>query len=150
MNSPAWDGDWPVTQLFGVNPQDYTLFHLAGHNGLDVGLPLWTRVYAPVDGVIAEVDYDAGGYGNYIKITTPDQQDWLLAHLSTTYDTQPGDEVVAGTPIGESGNTGNSTGPHLHIGWRIWNLPLYRGWPFNGYVDPRQQLDRLQSGHVGH
>lgn len=149
MNSPAWDGDWPITQQFGVNPGDYAQFNLAGHNGLDIGMTKWTVLYSPVDGEIVEVDYDAAGYGNYVKITTGDQQDWLLAHLSTTYETKVGDQVVAGTPIGESGSTGNSTGPHLHIAWRVWNLPLFRGFPYNGYVDPRQMLERLQNGRVG-
>lgn len=146
MNAPAWAGDWPISQLFGVNPTKYAAYNLAAHNGLDVALPTGTELYAPVDGVIAEVGSDPTGYGLYIKLSTDDGQDWLLAHLFSQYQTREGDRVIAGTPIALSGNTGNSTGPHLHIGWRLLNASWYRGWPFNGYVDPRQQLDRLQSG----
>jgi|RhiMetdeSRZDD1v2_1073273.scaffolds.fasta_scaffold146436_6 murein DD-endopeptidase MepM/ murein hydrolase activator NlpD len=146
MRSPAWDGDWPISQYFGVNPAAYVRFGLAGHNGLDVEMPEGTSVYAPAAGLVAERDYDPGGYGFYLKIHTPDGQDWLLAHFDELWEFPLGASVVTGTMLGYSGSSGNSTGPHLHIGWRLFNAPFYRGWPFNGYIDPRQVLDRLQGG----
>lgn len=146
MRSPAWEGDWPVSQYFGVNPAAYGRFLLQGHNGLDVAMPLGTPVYAPVAATVIEAAYDAGGYGYYVKISTDDGQDWLFAHLRGAADVALDQLVAAGDQLGESGSTGNSTGPHLHIGWRLWNAAYNRGWPFNGYVDPRQVLDRLQGG----
>lgn len=146
MQSPAWDGDWPVSQWFGVNPAAYVRFGLAGHNGLDVAMPSWTEIRAPVDARVAEAGSDPGGWGYYVKLTTSDNQDWLLAHFAEPSPLDAGLVVAASDFIGWSGSTGNSTGPHLHIGWRLWNAAYNRGWPFNGYVDPRQTLDRLQGG----
>lgn len=146
MQSPAWEGDWPISQVFGINPAAYVVYKLAGHNGLDIAMPIGTELYAPIGGTIAEVANDPTGFGLYIKLSTPAGMDVLLAHLSNLYGTKAGDAVIAGTPLGRSGSTGNSTGPHLHFGWRLFNAPFYRGWPFNGYLDPRQWLDLLQGG----
>lgn len=146
MRSPAWEGDWPVSQWFGVNPAGYARFGVQGHNGLDVAMPSGTIILAPVDARVAETGSDPGGWGYYVKLTTSDQQDWLFAHFERPAIVAPGQEVVAGAWLGNSGSTGNSTGPHLHVGWRLWNAAYNRGWPFNGYVDPRQVLDRLQGG----
>lgn len=146
MDSPAWDGDWPVSQWFGINPDRYAQFRLAGHNGLDIAMPPGVPIHAPMDGTLVERGVDPNGYGLYAKLTTDDGQDWLFAHLSEQLDWPEGFHCPAGFVMGLSGSTGNSTGPHLHIGWRLFNAPFYRGWPFNGYVDPRQTLDRLQGG----
>lgn len=146
MKSPAWAGDWPISQWFGVNPAAYVRFGLQGHNGIDLAMPEEIPIYAPCRGTVAEVAYDAAGYGNYVKLSTADGQDWLFAHLRRTF-VSVGYELPEGLVLlGESGTTGNSTGPHLHVGWRLWNAAYNRGWPFNGYVDPRQTLDRLQGG----
>ena len=146
MRSPAWEGDWPISQLFGVNPQWYVAFGLAGHNGIDVAMPLGTALFAPLDATVVECANDQAGYGLYVKLTSGGGQDMLLAHLSAQEPLAVGAVVTAGTPLGRSGSTGNSTGPHLHFGWRLLNADFYRGWPYNGYVDPRQFLDRLQGG----
>jgi murein DD-endopeptidase MepM/ murein hydrolase activator NlpD len=146
VNSPAWEGDWPISQWFGVNPAAYARFGLQGHNGLDLAMPRGTMLLAPVAATVIEAGYDTSGYGHYVKLTTPDGQDWVLAHFDGDPVVAVGDDVEQGQLLGLSGSSGNSTGPHLHIGWRLWNAHYNRGWPFNGYVDPRQVLDRLQGG----
>jgi murein DD-endopeptidase MepM/ murein hydrolase activator NlpD len=146
MQSPAWEGDWPISQWFGVNPAAYAWAKLAGHNGVDIAMPTGTPLYLPVAGRVVEVLNDPGGWGYGYKLSTPDNQDWLMAHFVYPPAVREGNEYDAGELAGYSGSTGNSTGPHLHIGWRLWNAAYNRGWPFNGYVDPRQTLDRLQGG----
>jgi murein DD-endopeptidase MepM/ murein hydrolase activator NlpD len=139
--APAWAGDWPITQLFGVNPSKYAAYNLAGHAGLDVGLESGTELYALADGEIIEACMDGHGYGWYLKLRTAAGEDWLYAHLLQSEQTKAGDRVIAGTPLGYSDNTGNSTGPHLHLAYRPW--PELRGWPYDGWVDPRPFLLRL-------
>lgn len=146
MQSPCWEGDWPITQLFGVNPIKYAPYNLAGHNGLDVALPEGTLLKWPFQMTIVEVGYDALGYGNYAKGQTSGGLQLLYAHQQHLPYNAVGDSIPSGTPAGHSGNTGNSTGPHLHLGYRQRDLPFYRGWPFNGYLDPREFLDALQDG----
>lgn len=145
MQSPAWEGDWPLSQLFGVNPSGYVQFGLAGHNGIDIAMPQGTPLLAVCNGVVLECRNDTKGYGQYIKIQSEDGQHFMYAHLAE-WATEEGATIASGTVIGLSGTTGNSSGPHLHFGWRMLDAPFYRGWPFNGYVDPRQLLDRLQGG----
>jgi len=106
---------YPITQHFGENPQWYPLTH--GHNGIDYGIPLRTSVYATLPGNVVVVGSDPHGYGNHIRIQHANNLLSLYGHLDehnwATVDV--GDEVVAGQEIGYSGNTGRSTGPHLHF-----------------------------------
>lgn len=144
MEAKLWAQDWPITQDFGVNPTNYAQFGLAGHNGLDIGMPIGTPIFAPFECTVAEVASDPTGYGNYVKVTTAAGHDLLVAHL-TDIDVRVGQVLQDGYQIGTSGSTGNSTGPHLHVGFRLLNASFYRGWPYNGYIDPRQVLDLITS-----
>ncbi len=91
------------------------------HNGLDIGAPLGTPVYAASDGVIEAVDnndrnyYKKYQYGKYILIKHNNNLATLYAHLSKQI-VKTGDIIKRGDLIGYSGNTGYSTGPHLHFG----------------------------------
>lgn len=130
--------DWPLTQEFGGNAADYAKFNLKGHNGLDYGLPSGTDVIAPISGKVIEVAYDAGGYGNYIKIEN-DKEGSVLAHLQDSM-VSVGDTVTEGQLIAHSDNTGNSTGPHLH--WGYYTFPRDRNNGYGGFID---QLPLLSS-----
>lgn len=129
--------DWKRTQGFGENPGSYAKFGLIGHNGLDYGLPTGTTVIACDDGTVVRIAYDQYGYGNYIKI----QHSWgesVYAHLQNTI--VPNNfPVKKGQAIGLSDNTGNSTGPHLHFGIRIYPYNADNG--YAGYSDPTPYLD---------
>lgn len=83
-------------------------------NAVDFGLPVGSRVLAAGDGkvIISRAGYN-GGYGTYIVITHDDGSQTLYAHLSKL-NVAVGDRVTQGQTIGLSGNTGRSTGPHLH------------------------------------
>lgn len=106
---------FPITQLFGENPKWYPL--TKGHNGIDWGIPLRTPVYATLPGTVARVGSDSSGYGNHIRISHDHNLLSLYGHLDESKYAlvKVGDVVQAGQQIGFSGNTGRSTGPHLHF-----------------------------------
>lgn len=84
------------------------------HTGLDLRAKVGTEVYSTADGIIWETrDVDSGGYGKYITILHNYGFRTLYAHLNDVY-VKKGDIITKGTLIGLSGNTGRSSGPHLH------------------------------------
>jgi len=119
---------WPldkivITQYFGntpfatANPQIYSG---KGHTGVDFGTTIGTPVKAALTGTVVglgNTDLYAGCYsfGKWIMIKHPDGLSTLYAHLSVQ-SVSMGDNVSTGQIIAYSGNTGYSTGPHLHFG----------------------------------
>ncbi|MCK9344702.1 MAG: peptidoglycan DD-metalloendopeptidase family protein [Candidatus Pacebacteria bacterium] len=91
-----------------------------GNNGVDYGAPIGTPVYAAASGVVIVSNFRTlsnpwfSGYGNYIIIEHPNGTKTLYGHLSSVF-TPVGARVDKGQMIGEVGNTGKSTGPHLHF-----------------------------------
>ncbi len=106
-----------ITQGFGQNPDVYSQFGYDGHNGIDFGVPEGTVVHAPHDGVATVKDDGNQGYGLYVVIEDSKRRS-LLAHLQET-SLQNGQAVYQGDPIGKSGKSGLSTGPHLHWTFKI-------------------------------
>lgn len=126
-----------ISQGFGENAQDYARWGLPGHNGVDFGVPEYTPILAADEGEVIESANDADGYGIYLKLRHSNGSETLYAHLNERSVTV-GDRVRRGNLIAVSGNTGNSTGPHLHFGYRPnWTV---RGKDdptgYDGYVDP--------------
>ena len=105
-----------ITQEFGLNPEVYGRFGLDGHNGTDFRCKVGTPIYAPIDGKVKVKDSKSKGYGLHVKIRGGDRE-VVLAHLSSVL-VKDGDTLRLGQKIGYSGNTGFSTGPHLHFGFR--------------------------------
>ncbi len=89
----------------------------AGHNGLDFGVPVGTPVRSTMDGRVIYAGWNDQGYGNLVIVENGPYRTYY-AHLSSI-PVSVGQQVSAGTVIGLSGNTGNSTGPHLHYEIRI-------------------------------
>lgn len=83
------------------------------HAGMDFAAPIGTEVYATGDGTIMRADAQASGYGNHIRIEHGYGYMTLYGHLSRI-KVRPGQKVKRGEVIGYVGNTGKSTGPHLH------------------------------------
>lgn len=102
----------------GVLTQNYH----TGHNGLDFGVVVGTPVEATMDGKVTYAGWNNQGYGNLVIVENGDYKTYY-AHLSNI-PVSVGDSVVAGSTIGLSGNTGNSTGPHLHYEVRKNNVPI--------------------------
>lgn len=99
------------------------------HQGIDMSLKVGDPVYATFDGKV-RLSKAAGNYGNLVIIRHCNGLETYYAHLSER-SVQAGDWVVAGQQIGLGGNTGRSTGPHLHYEVR------YRGQSF----DPERIID---------
>ena len=89
---------------------------LHGFNGVDLAAPTGTPIYASAEGtvIVARSSGYNGGYGSYMVISHPNGTQTLYAHASKVSVSQ-GDAVVKGEIIGLVGNTGKSTGPHVHF-----------------------------------
>jgi murein DD-endopeptidase MepM/ murein hydrolase activator NlpD len=89
---------------------------LHGHNGIDLANAPGTPVMASAEGrvIVAKMGGYNGGYGNMIIMTHEGGLQTVYAHLRAIY-VSPGQTVSQGTVIGELGNSGRSTGPHLHF-----------------------------------
>ena len=88
------------------------------HPGLDYPVPAGALVRAAGRGCVTFAGWDSGGYGNLVVIGHRLGMTSWYAHLSSLA-VRRGVCVVAGTPIGRAGSTGNSTGPHLHFELRL-------------------------------
>ena len=85
------------------------------HEGVDLAVPIGTPVYAATDGTIEKVGPYAG-YGNYVRIEHGEGLATAYGHLSRfAPGIKPGVHVAQGQLVAFSGNTGRSTGPHLHF-----------------------------------
>lgn len=91
------------------------------HAGLDMAAPVGTVVKAAGSGVVLSAGW-GGGYGNLVQIEHGNGIVSRYAHLSQI-DVVAGQPVSAGTQLGLSGSTGNSTGPHLHYETRLKGVP---------------------------
>jgi len=119
---------WTITSPFGprvppnLNASPY-------HNGIDIGVKTGTPVFAVADGIVVYDGYgnfDKEGYGTYVQINHGNGNITTYAHLKRI-TVNPTQRVKVGDLIALSGNSGNSTGPHLHF-------QLYKG--VHGYVNP--------------
>ena len=93
-----------------------------GHIALDFGVPVGTPVKATLDGKVVYAGWNDQGYGNLVIIENGPYRVYF-AHLSKI-PVKVGEKVNAGMIIGYSGNTGNSTGPHLHYEVRKNGQPI--------------------------
>ena len=119
-------GEYPITQKYGE-----TITDPKGHTGIDYACPEGTPILASADGIVMKAGWDSTGYGNMVLILHAKDRATLYAHLKevNVYDNQ---KVHQGDVVGWSGNTGNSTGPHLHFEARTrWN-------DYNSHFDPME------------
>lgn len=89
--------------------------HKTPHTGVDIALPIGSPVYVPEGGIVSKiVDYGNSSLGKAVFVKTKSGQ-YIFGHLSEI-KVRMGERVFPGDVIALSGNTGNSTGPHLHVG----------------------------------
>jgi murein DD-endopeptidase MepM/ murein hydrolase activator NlpD len=111
-----------ITQYFGNTPfssQNPQVYNGSGHNGIDFGTKVGTPIYAAAAGTVlgtGNTDTACNGvsYGKWVLIKHGNGLSTLYAHLSVI-QVKAGDVVTSKQKIGLSGNTGYSTGPHLHF-----------------------------------
>ncbi|MGH2331113.1 peptidoglycan DD-metalloendopeptidase family protein [Thermoanaerobacter mathranii] len=133
-NTPIWPapGNYTITSVFGMR------FHpklnvWRFHEGIDIAGNIGDPVVAAANGKIVYAGW-ASGYGNTIVLRTP-THDFLYGHLSQIY-VSAGQVVTKGQEIGAIGNTGLSTGPHLHFGVSIGD------WTNKNWIDPLSVLQK--------
>ena len=95
-----------ITSHFGARKTRY-------HFGTDIKLRVGDSIRAAFEGQVRICDYDPRGYGNYVVIRHPNGLETVYGHLSQIIVEQ-NERVEAGEVIALGGNTGRSTGPHLH------------------------------------
>jgi hypothetical protein len=115
---------------------------LVMHQGVDLAAEIGTAVHAAADGVVTGAAAN-GGYGNWIEIEHEEKLSTVYGHLSSfAPGIVPGVRVQKGDPIGFVGNTGRSTGPHLHFELRS------NGKPTNPVIHPSMKPPHLSGGDL--
>jgi murein DD-endopeptidase MepM/ murein hydrolase activator NlpD len=115
MMRRSFTGNYPVTREFGIKDPAYANYPGSLHPGTDYGLPANTPLEAGMSGIVTIYDRDPNiktGRGKEVKIELANftRKDCHLNRILVTN----GQFVKEGQPIGLSGSTGYSTGPHLH------------------------------------
>lgn len=147
--------DQDISQLFGKDfiwtdgKPAYARFGMRGHNGVDFKTKAGTPIYASCDGKVEVKNDGHAGYGLHIKLRSAHgQREITLGHLSKVNPRVQQNPIVnIGDLLGWTGNTGFSTGAHLHFGLRfLENNPTEpdifkwkvrdQGNGYLGYVDP--------------
>lgn len=98
---------YPITAGYPTYPSG------SRHRGVDFGYPSGTPIGSASSGIVAGINADGSAYGNHVKVRGDNGLYYLYAHMTSTAVSK-GEQVNAGQLLGYSGNTGNSTGPHLH------------------------------------
>ncbi|MBN2360993.1 MAG: M23 family metallopeptidase [Deltaproteobacteria bacterium] len=131
LNRLLWpaEGFTRITSGFGERVHPVT-GRKQFHNGIDIAMPVGTLLRAILAGNVVRIGRDAIS-GNYLRINHGYGLESVFCHLSyaTASDVAA---VLRGEPVGLSGNTGRSTGPHLHFGIKMFGrdvdpMALYRG-----------------------
>jgi murein DD-endopeptidase MepM/ murein hydrolase activator NlpD len=145
-----------VAQSFNVTqapPAAITHRDLASRNAIDIAMPVGTAVHAARDGRVINVAHrffrgglqpEVSGEANFVQILHDDGTTAIYAHLQMdTIRVRPGQTVLRGEYIANSGNTGYSGGPHLHFavarngGFRSVSVPVKFAGPGGASVVPR-------------
>lgn len=101
-----------VTSRFG----DFESFRTYPHQGVDYACPVGTEIHAPIDGVVSSIrDYGDTSLGKAVFVKMKDGTQYVIGHLSEI-KVKEGEVVKTGDLLALSGNTGHTTGPHLHFG----------------------------------
>ncbi|OOF41582.1 peptidase M23 [Rodentibacter mrazii] len=107
-----------VSSGFNPNRRHPVTGRVRPHKGVDFSVPQGTPVIAPADALVEKVAYQAGGAGRYVVLRHGREYQTIYMHLSRPL-VRAGQTVKKGERIALSGNTGISTGPHLHYEFHI-------------------------------
>jgi cell division protein FtsL len=113
------------------------------HTGLDFTADIGTEIYATGDGVIESIESKYSGYGQHVIINHGFGYESLYAHMSRVA-VRPGQKVRRGQIIGYVGNTGTSTGPHLHYEVMKNGEKVDPSFYFYSNITPEQYEDMLK------
>jgi len=123
FNRYPFKGHYRISSSFNLRRVNPVTKRVSPHYGTDFAMPRGTPVRAPADGRVVKAAYQRGGAGNYLVIRQDNGYKTRYMHLSKKL-VKEGDRVKMGQRIALSGNTGRSTGPHLHYEIMVNNRPV--------------------------
>lgn len=106
-----------------TSPYGYRRRFRRMHKGIDLKSHIGDTVRAAFDGKVRMTNFDRRGYGNYVIVRHENELETVYGHLSK-FLVDEDTYVKAGDPIALAGNTGRSTGPHLHFETRFMGYPI--------------------------
>ena len=113
----------PIKGNYITSPYGYRPAFRRTHKGVDMRSAVGDTVYAAFTGKVRLTKFERGGYGFYVILRHDNGLETVYGHL-TRFLVQPNQFVKAGQPIALSGNTGRSTGPHLHFETRFMGYAI--------------------------
>ncbi len=135
VNGPLWDANGQIPATLDIDVSSFqapTIGMITSpfgwrrrrmHKGVDVKVYVGDTIRAAFDGKVRVKKYERRGYGYYYVLRHPNGLETVYGHLSRQLVSQDA-EVKAGQPIGLGGNTGRSTGSHLHFEMRFMGIAL--------------------------
>lgn len=106
-----------------TSPYGYRKRFRRMHKGVDLKLYVGDTIRAAFDGRVRLTNFERRGYGNYVIVRHTNGLETVYGHLSK-FLVEPDQDVKAGDPIALGGNTGRSTGPHLHFETRYMGYAI--------------------------
>ena len=145
-NGDPTGGKGRISDHYGYRTHP-VLHHRQMHAGLDFAMPIGTPIYATANGVVLSAGIQPG-YGHMVEIRHNFGFGTRYGHLNGKYLVKQGDFVRKGDIIAYSGNSGLSTGPHLHYEIRFISKPLnpinFVNWKQENYKDIFQKEGQIQ------
>jgi len=136
---PASSPFGPARKYIGVGKDGEPCERTSVHRGYDIAIPVGTEIVAPAAGVVTLGDSDLYYEGGTVFLDHGEGLVSVFLHMSEI-DVVAGQSVGAGERLGASGNTGRTSGPHLH--WAVkWRNPLSDDRSSDFYIDPALLLD---------
>ncbi|YAL82658.1 M23 family metallopeptidase [Dermacoccaceae bacterium W4C1] len=126
-SAPSASGSWVRPVSGGTRTSGFGMRWGRLHAGIDYAVPVGTPLRSMNNGTVVKTGW-YGGQGNRVVVRFANGVEAVYAHMSSI-SVSPGQSVGAGQTLGLSGNTGNSTGPHLHLEIHIGGSPINpAGW----------------------
>ena len=145
-NGDPTGGKGRISDHYGYRTHP-VLHHRQMHSGLDFAMPIGTPIYATANGVVLSAGIQPG-YGHMVEIRHNFGFGTRYGHLNGKYLVKQGDFVRKGDIIAYSGNSGLSTGPHLHYEIRFISKALnpinFVNWKQENYKDIFQKEGQIQ------
>lgn len=124
----------PARKYIGIGKDGQPCERTSVHYGYDIAIPIGTDIFAPAPGTVTLADPDLYYEGGTVFLDHGDGLVSVFMHMSSV-DVAAGDKLAVGERLGASGNTGRTSGPHLH--WAVkWRNPETSDRGSDFYIDP--------------
>lgn len=143
-DGPASSPFGPARKYIGIGKDGEPCERTSVHQGYDIAIPVGTDIIAPAAGTVTLADPDLYYEGGTVFLDHGDGLVSVFLHMSEV-DVSAGDEIAVGERLGASGNTGRTSGPHLH--WAVkWRNPASTERGSDFYIDPALLLELEVAG----